>query len=103
MPDLDLAGAAAVIGRSYSWFQRHWRTLRHPRTDAAFPQPFLGALPGQRPLWLRADVEAWKAGQATPGTAWDPAQRAPSAAPANDPTPRPVTDTVAALIAAAGG
>jgi hypothetical protein len=41
--DVDLAQAAAIVKRSTDWLQRNWRTLTHPATGAAFPQPFVGA------------------------------------------------------------
>lgn len=99
--DLDLAAAAASLGRSYSWMQKHWRTLRHDATGQPFPRPHIGAALGQRPRWLAAAVEAWKAG-ALVDTAGHPAQRGTAIAADNDAAPIPVTDRVAALLAVAG-
>lgn len=98
--DVDMATAAALLGRSYSWFSRNWRTLTHPATLATFPQPFVGAELRGRPRWRRAAIEAWKDGAPSPGaeTRGDPAQRA-----ANDAAPLPRTDRVDALVAFAGG
>ncbi|MFC5374760.1 hypothetical protein ACFPIF_19545 [Brevundimonas faecalis] len=94
---LDLRGAAARLGVGYDWFQSNWRTID------GFPPPFLGAGKGQRPRWaLRAVLDfingrRWTAHEAAPV--------APSAARpvANDTAPTPLADSVAALLAAAGG
>lgn len=103
MADVDAAGAALVLGRSYSWFMRSWRKHRHPGTGAPIPPPFVGAGRGERPRWTLASLEAWKAGDvaasAQGGTGGYPAQREA----ANDARPRPATDRAAALLAAAGG
>lgn len=101
--DVDLAGAAALLHRSYSWFLRNWRTLKHGATGAPFPRPYVGGERGSRPVWRKAAVIAWQDGQ--PAEAHTPAypeQRAPAAV-ANDPAPRPPTDRAAALLQAAGG
>jgi hypothetical protein len=106
MTDVDLAGAAALVGRSYDWFSRNWRTLTHPATSAPFPRPFVGAEKGARPRWVRAVIDAWKAGAAPPAaadTAWHPAQRARPAAAANDAAAHPLPPDVDDLVAAAGG
>lgn len=91
--DVDMAGAARILNRSYSWFQRSWRRLE------GFPPPFTGAEPHGRPQWRAVDVEAYKAGRR-----WRPAEAAPLVAaapphPANDPTPAPPADRVRALLA----
>lgn len=103
-PDVDLAGAAALVGRSYSWFARHWRTLTHPATGEPFAAPYIGAEPGSRPRWVREAIEAWKAGGRAPAadTAGHSTQRAEAVA-ANDAAPQPPPSDVAALLAAAGG
>jgi len=106
MTDLDLHALAAFLHRSYSWTQKNWRELRHGSTGAALPRPFIGGEPGQRPLWRRQDLEAWKAGAASPAaveTAGDFPQRQSPSPPANDARPRPHTDRTSALRAAAGG
>lgn len=102
--DVNLAGAAALMHRSYCGFQRQWRTLRHPATGELFPRPYQGAEPGQRPWWRVAAIESWKDGAvagaapASASTCVNPAQREP----ANDPVAPPITDRVAALLQAAG-
>lgn len=104
--DVDLHGAAALVGRSYSWFQKHWRDLRHEGTGEAFPRPYIGGGRGQKPRWIRAAIDAWKLGAAAPAgpqTSADLPQRAPSAAAANDARPRSPNDRASALRAAAGG
>lgn len=105
--DVDLHGAALLVGRSASFLQKKWRTLTHGETGAPFPRPYIGAGKGQQARWTVAAIEAWKAGAAPAAgdldTAGHLAQREPPAIPANDPRPRPVTDRLAALKAAAGG
>lgn len=97
-PDaLDMNGAAALLGVTYDWLQRHWRAL------PGFPPPYKGGGKGQRPLWARAAILDYIGGRR-----WTPATHAlapPSAAyaVANDLTPLPIADPVAALLAAAGG
>lgn len=53
---LDLRGAAAELGLTYDWLQRHWRT------EPGFPPPFKGARKGQRPLWARQVIVQYKTG-----------------------------------------
>lgn len=105
--DLDLNAAAALLHRSYSWFQRHWRSLRHPVTGAPFPQPFVGGERGGRPWWRRAQVEAWIDGAAVGSLAADtprhPTQREPGPSADNDAASPPRSDRAAALRAMAGG
>jgi len=100
MPDadaLDLDGAAALLGVSYDWLQRHWR-----RTPG-FPPPYVGGGRGQRPRWARAVILEFKLGRR-----WGADARATPAPsfqfpPANDAVRTPIADPVAALLAAAGG
>jgi len=101
---VGLAGAAALVGLSYDYLQRHWRALE---ASEGFPSPFLGARKGQRPRWLVSALLAWmearSAGQITPLRVVAPAQ---PTRPANDPAaeqPRHSADRVSALLAAAGG
>lgn len=97
-PDvLDLRGVAARLGVRYGWLQKNWRTT------PGFPQPFLGAGPGERPRWWLGAIEAFKSGRR-----FLPAEAAPVAPSAvypvaNDPAPLRPSPDVAALIAAAGG
>ena len=53
---VDLRGAAALLGRSYSWLQRSWRGLD------AFPAPYVGGGPGGRPRWSVLALKAWRDG-----------------------------------------
>lgn len=101
MADVDAAGAAVALGRSYSWFMRAWRSHRHPGSGALFPRPYVGAGRGERPRWALASIEAWKAGAASAEVkaCEGPTQREP----ANDARPPAKTDRAAALLAAAGG
>lgn len=101
MTDVDLVGAAAMMRRSYSWFQKHWRDLRHPATGEAFPQPYVGAEKGGRPWWKATLIEAWQLGSACP--AGEGAEGSTQRAPANDAAPQPKSTDVSALVAAAGG
>lgn len=106
--DVDLAQAAALIHRSYSFLQRRWRTLVHDASGQPFPRPFIGGEPGGRPWWRAEAIEAWKAGAASvaAGTSWDNPQRddgGADAQPANDPRPLPRSDLASALLAHAGG
>lgn len=103
MTDLDLAGAAARVGRSYSWLQRNWRTLTHGASGQPFPAPYIGAELGGRPRWTAAAIDAWKAGAPTPAGVETPGDLAQRGAPANDPTPRRPQGLAQTLIAAAGG
>ena len=107
--DVDLAGAAALLHRSYSWLQENWRRLA---AEEGFPLPYVGAEKGGRPWWTREAIDAWKARRCglpsqVPGQSPDlhRAQPDPLAHPANDPAPtRPhAGDRVSALLAAAGG
>lgn len=97
-PDvLDLRGVAAQLGVSYAALQTGWRTL------PGFPPPFLGAGKGERPRWAFKAIQDFKLGRR-----WTPADAAPVARShqfpvANDPVPQPISDPVAALLAAAGG
>lgn len=94
---LDLRGVAARLGVGYHWLQANWRSLD------GFPPPFLGGGKGQRPRWaLRAIMEF------RDGRRWAASEAAPVALSAalpvaNDPHPAPISDPVAALLAAAGG
>ena len=97
-PDaLDLHGVAVLLGVSYSQLQRTWRTID------GFPPPYLGGGKGERPRWARQAVIDFMHGRRWAAT--DPVLVAPSAAKpaANDPVRLPITDTVAALLTAAGG
>ncbi|GAW42450.1 hypothetical protein SH203_02866 [Brevundimonas sp. SH203] len=97
-PDvLDLRGVAQVLGVTYDWLQRHWRT------EPGFPPPFKGAGKGQRPLWARAVILEYRLGRRWAAEA--PAQVAPSAAfaVANDLVHHARQPDVDALLAAAGG
>ncbi|MGQ3041421.1 MAG: hypothetical protein ACT6TH_14445 [Brevundimonas sp.] len=97
-PDvLDLRGVAARLGVSYAMLQSSWRTL------PGFPPPFMGARKGQRPRWSLQAINDFKAGKRF--SAFEAAPVAPSHRHpvANDVVRTPVTDTVAALLAAAGG
>lgn len=107
MTDVDLAAAAALLHRSYSWLQRRWRGLV---ATAGFPAPFVGAARGASPWWRAAEIEAWKAGARFDGAPQSdlspvvaPAQ--PSTTVANDVRPREIRagGRVAQLLAAAGG
>lgn len=97
-PDvLDLRGVAARLGVSYAMLQSSWRTL------PGFPPPFIGAGKGQRPRWALQAILDFKAGRR-----WGAADAAPVAPShqfpiANDAVRIPVSDPVAALLAAAGG
>lgn len=97
-PDvLDLTGVAQVLGVTYDWLQRHWRS------EPGFPPPFKGGGRGQRPLWALAVILDYRLGRRW--TAGAPAVVAPSAAfaVANDTIPNPRQPDVDALLAAAGG
>jgi hypothetical protein len=105
MADVDLAGAAALMHRSYDWFSRHWRELRDRE---GFPSPFVGDVPGGRPWWRRAAIDAWidrQSGAPVPATSGDFTQRNGPIWAANDPVPIPTPPggRVAKLLAAAGG
>ncbi len=96
-PDvLTLRDVAGLLGVSYDWLQRHWRTL------PGFPPPYLGGLPGQRPRWWRQAILDFQAGRRFAPA--DPLPVAPSAAfpIANDTAPRRADPDVDALLAAAG-
>ena len=97
-PDvLDLHGAAEQLGVTYGWLQTNWRS------EPGFPPPFLGGGKGQRPRWALQAIRDFKTGRR-----WDASEAAPVAPSAahpvaNDPHPTPISDPVAALLAAAGG
>lgn len=97
--DLDLHGAAVRVGRSYSWFQRHWRDLRHGASGALLPRPYIGGERGGRPRWLADDLDAWKAGKACAVTGDD---SFPQREAANDPVATPPSDRAKALLQGAG-
>lgn len=94
-PDaLDLHGVAALLGVTYDWLQRHWRTL------PGFPPPFLGGGKRQRPRWARASITDYMLGRR-----WAPGEAAaapPAATIANDAVRTPPTDRVSTLLALAG-
>lgn len=97
-PDaLDLTGCAADLGVSYDWLQRHWRRL------PGFPPPYVGGGKGQRPLWSRSVVAEYKAGRRFAADAAPTLAPSFQFPPANDAVRAPVSDPVAALLAAAGG
>lgn len=97
-PDaLDLNGAAALLGVTYDWLQRHWRTL------PGFPPPYLGGGKGQRPRWARAAIDEYKMGRRWSADALAPQALSHKFSPANDAVRAPISDPVAALLAAAGG
>lgn len=100
--DVNMAGAAALLCRSRSWFQKNWRTYRHPHTGEPLPRPFIGGEPYSSPWWRREALERWKDGASSPVNS---TQEQPQRSPANDAAPRPVIpgDRVAQLLAAAGG
>jgi len=100
---LDLHGAAARLGCSYSWLQKNWRRLVR---DEGFPSPHLGDRKHGRPRWGADVLDRWQEGRSLVprGEAPLPAVRAAAPpAPANDLTLGQRPDRVSALIAAAGG
>lgn len=96
-PDaLDLRACADRLGVTYDWLQRSWRGW------PGFPRPYKGEGRGQRPLWSRDVIDAFKAGRRFDAAA--PAAAPPSAVPvANDLHDAPPTDPVRRLLAAMGG
>lgn len=97
-PDvLDLRGAAARLGVGYDWLQSNWRTLD------GFPPPFLGGGKGQRPRWALAAIDQFKNGRRWLAHDAAPVALSASRPVANDVTPTPISDPVAALLAYAGG
>jgi hypothetical protein len=105
--DVNLAGAAAELHRSYDWMQKHWRRLVR---DEGFPMPFVGGEVGARPWWRVAAIVAWKdqrsglaPSERTSANIAQPQDLDPRTA--NDPTPQPVAPRAGAarLLAAAGG
>lgn len=86
--DVDLMGAAALIGRSYSYLQENWRTMVR---EEHFPLPYIGGQKGSRPRWRVAAIERWK-DYKSGLIELDMPQRCDSAEPAiprpsNDPAP----------------
>lgn len=98
-PDaLDLRGAADELGVTYDWLQRTWRGV------PGFPPPYLGGGKGQRPRWALQAIRDFKAGRRWAAAGGLPPVPASADRPvANDTQAIPVTDRVAALLAAAGG
>ena len=97
-PDaLDLRGCADAMGVTYDWLQRHWRSI------PGFPPPYVGGGKRQSPRWAAKAIAGYMAGRRWSADA--PAIAAPSFQfpAANDVVRAPVSDPVAALLAAAGG
>lgn len=53
---LDLTGAAELLGMSYDYLQRSWRTLA---ATEGFPRPYLGERKNESPRWLRSSIVGW--------------------------------------------
>jgi len=97
-PDvLDLHGVAVELGVTYGWMQRSWRCI------PGFPPPFLGGGKGRRPRWARAVILEFRLGRRWGADAPAIPAMSHQFPVANDTVRGPITDPVAALLAAAGG
>lgn len=97
-PDaLDLHGAAARMGVTYGWLQSNWRCI------PGFPPPYIGGGKGQRPRWAAEAIDQFKLGRRWSADAPATPARSHQFPVANDTVRAPISDPVAALLAAAGG
>ncbi|MFN4288937.1 MAG: hypothetical protein ACK4E3_10635 [Brevundimonas sp.] len=81
---VGLRQAAHLLGRSYDWLQRHWRTLD------GFPRPVLGASPRARPLWPAWAILDWRDGRRfAPDVPLYLQRAAPSISPISPISPTP--------------